>query len=204
MNNIVLSTCTQNLLSLKQMTTPPPIRKDLEIDGDEYTLVPLDDETFQVFRTADLVQISQPAVEPQDKTRSHVDQDKSHCRASDDKTGLIESLSNPSSSDADPRQNREIPTRLYVGSVPSFFEGAGSCKPASVRRGRPNAFLASMGDSRDNIGSGPKKKKTRRENDAKDPVVFACKSCDATFSNEFSLDAHIQQHLIWNEKPSNG
>lgn len=106
------------------------------------------------------------------------------------------SLTCPSSSDATSESNTKSQATVRLESSP-ILESAEDVKttlsePAHLKRFFDPGTCIS-----------PKKKKALREN-CGNAVVFACKTCDATFSNEFSLDAHIQQHLIWNKKPSDG
>ena len=163
----------------QDLNRPESPRKDstagkelIHIDnGEDYTLIPLDDETFQVFRTADLV-LQQPPQRSKSPTRNASEVNES----------------NYSSHYRPPNGNY-----IQYKAQPTPQSDA----PVKRESDRPI--------KREPDEASTKKRKIKTEEDERDDaVVFACQTCDATFCNEFSLDAHIRQHLVWKEMPSDG
>jgi len=165
---------------------------DHDTADDEYTLIPLGDDTFQIYKTSDLFLNHQVEVEREDARQSPVRETT--------ETVLIGFSPRPTVNSAD--ESRLDASATFPPLIPNDWTAPPTTTTAhlydqlveedSSNYELPEAIPLSR--------PGKKRKMTKKkEEKKKETLIYACKICDITFNNEFSLDAHIQQHLIWKE-----
>ena len=164
---------------------------DNDTADDEYTLIPLGDDTFQIYKTSDLILHHQVEVEREDARQSPVRETTEPV--------LIGFSTRPTGNSAD--DSRLDASATFPPLVPNDWTAPSTTtahlydqlvEEDSSNYELPEAIPLSR--------PGKKRKMTKKkEEKKKETLIYACKICDITFNNEFSLDAHIQQHLIWKE-----
>ena len=162
-------------------------------NGDEYTLIPLGNDMFQVFKTADLV-FNHIVIERQDTPDQLINHKENvfvTAESATDGRHFIHTVPQTLYSNGAPHQ--EVFPARAVHNYPT---------DSSVEEVLPSSDSRPVQRPKRKNTPTNKPKKTEEKKETA-PIIFACRICDVTFSNEFSLDAHVQQHQIWKEKPDN-
>ena len=179
------------------VSSEPPVTDEVvRIDnGDEYTLIPLGNDTFQIFKTADLV-FNHIVIERQETPDQHNQKENVYATAESATDGRHFINAVPQTLYSNGGVHQEVFPVRTVHNYP-----ANSSTREETLRASDSRPVQKPKKPKKPPANKPRKTEEKKE---VTPIIFACRICDVTFSNEFSLDAHVQQHQIWKEKPENG